>query len=57
MDIFDYLHNLLIGNGSVITSENTLAMNQLALDLYNKSELNELEVKQLQAIIMSCNIL
>ena len=57
MDIFGYLHNLLIGNGSVITSENTLAMNQLALDLYNKSELNELEVKQLQAIIMSCNIL
>lgn len=54
----EYLFNqLILGNASVITSDNILKLNNLALELYSKSELNNSEIKALKEIIMSCNIL
>lgn len=55
--IKDFSEALTLGNPSVINSENTNILNQIALDLYNKPELNQDEIEDLKNIIMSCNIL
>ena len=53
-----YLFNqLALGNASVITLGNIARLNEEALDLYNKEYLDEVEIKSLKDIIMSCNIL
>lgn len=59
MDFSEYLFNqLILGNASVITSENISKLNNIALEIYNKQEkLTEFEVNSLKNIIMSCNIL
>ena len=58
MDFSKYLFDqLLLGNASVITSENISKLNNIALEIYNKQELSDLEIECLKNIIMSCNIL
>ena len=57
MNIKEFFNQLSIGNGSVITDENRIMINDLAINLYNKPELNSSEIEQLKYIIMSCNIL
>ena len=57
MNIKEFFNQLSIGNGSVITDENRIMINDLAISLYNKPELNSSEIEQLKYIIMSCNIL
>ena len=57
MYIKDFFDQLIVGNASVITSDNINQLNQQALEIYNKSELNETEIENLKYLIMSCNIL
>lgn len=57
MFIYNFYNQLLIGNGSVITTENIGNLNNLAIQIYNKDELNTDEIDVLKHIIMSCNIL
>ena len=54
----DYFFNqLLLGNASVITSDNISNLNQTALEIYEKKELDKDEINCLKQIVMSCNIL
>lgn len=54
----DYFFNqLLLGNTSVITSDNISNLNQTALEIYEKKELDKDEINCLKQIVMSCNIL
>lgn len=53
MNIKEFFNQLSIGNGSVITDENRIMINDLAINLYNKPELNSSEIEQLKYIIMS----
>lgn len=57
MKIEDFFNQLMIGNGSVINSDNIAELNKIALEIYNKPQLNRKEVETLQQIVMSCNIL
>lgn len=52
--IFDAL---MVGNASVIVSENIRLINNEALSLYNKPQLKTEEVEELRKIIMICNVL
>ena len=52
-----FLDQLLVGNASVIISENILRLNKIALEIYEIEELNKVQVEILKHIIMSCNIL
>lgn len=52
-----FFDELIHGNASVITSKNISKLNEIALDIYRKEELNSEEIKSLREIIMSCNIL
>lgn len=55
--IIDLFNELCLGNGSVINDSNINKMNEIAMDIYNKSELNSDEIETLKYLIMSCNIL
>ena len=57
MNVKEFFNQLVVGNASVITSENIRLLNQTALDLYSKQNLTEEEVDVLKHLIMSCNIL
>lgn len=57
MNIKDFFNQLLLGNASVITSENIKMINDKALELYNSSTLNCNQIDELKHLIMSCNIL
>lgn len=53
-DLFD---NLMMGNASVITSDNIKRLNDIALELYSIPELNNACISSLKKIIMICNVL
>ena len=53
-EIFDAL---MVGNSSVITTENIRAINEIAIDLYYKPQLNTDEIETFKKIIMICNVL
>lgn len=53
----DFLEALTLGNASVIQDSNVERLNKLALDIYNKPELNQDEILDLKNIVMACNIL
>ena len=56
--ITNYLESLLVGNPSVITSDNNARLNNIALELYNKNaNLNSVELETLKKIIFICNII
>lgn len=57
MFLQNLLDELLNGNGAVITNANMTQLNNIALELYNKPELNLEEVSGLKKILMICNIL
>ena len=48
---------LMLGDASVITSENINTLNKIALELYNKPTLVGDEIEDLKRIIMICNVL
>lgn len=52
--IFDHL---MMGDGSVVTSDNIRLLNEAAMSLYNLDTLNETQVENLKKIIMCCNVL
>lgn len=55
--VIDLFNELCLGNGSVVNDSNINRLNEIALDIYNKSELNSDEIETLKYLIMSCNIL
>ncbi len=56
--ITSYLESLLVGNPSVITSDNNARLNNIALELYNKNaNLDSIELETLKKIIFICNII
>ena len=57
MNEHEFLNELLKGNGSVIIDSNIYMLNNSAIELYNKPELSEDEVRRLRSIILVCNIL
>lgn len=57
MCIKEFFDQLLLGNASVITSDNIKFLNERALNLYNVTNLNDNQIEELKQIIMSCNIL
>ena len=52
--IFD---NIMLGNASVLTSDNIYQLNNIALELYNKKILDSNDQETLKKIIMICNVL
>ena len=48
---------LMHGNASVITDENIKLLNNRAMDIYGKAELDQYEIEELKKIIMICNVL
>ena len=57
-DKINYLFNeIMVGNGSVITTDNIKVMNEQALEIYNIPSLSNQEVDCLKKIIMICNVL
>ena len=52
-----FLNSLLRGDGSVIHEGNIRLINEIALELYNKSKLTQTDIEDLKAIIMACNII
>ena len=57
MTINEIFNQLLLGNGSIITSENIRFLNSRAMELYNSEELNQNQIQELKELLMSCNIL
>lgn len=57
MDINSIFNALMVGNASVITVDNIKIINDIALVLYNKDKLDELDIDMLKKIIMICNVL
>ena len=57
MTINEIFNQLLLGNGSIITSENIRFLNNRAMELYNSEELNQNQIQELKELLMSCNIL
>ena len=55
--IKNLFNELCLGNGSMINDSNINILNKIALDIYEKSELNSDEIETLKYLIMSCNIL
>lgn len=55
--IKDFFDHLILGDASIITSENILKLNNLALEIYGTEILDEEYCEILRLIIMSCNIL
>lgn len=53
-NIFD---RIMIGDASVITSENIRFMNEQAMEIYNIPQLDPKQVEGLKKIIMICNVL
>lgn len=53
-EIFD---QLIVGNASVITSENIQKINNVALELYNNQNMDSKDIEELKYLIMVCNIL
>lgn len=54
----DYLFNqLMLGNASIINSDNIKFLNDLALGIYQQEELSTKEIEDLKKIIMCCNVL
>ena len=52
--IFD---RIMLGDSSVVTSENIRVMNDQAIILYNTEQLDEAQVECLKKILMICNVL
>ncbi len=52
--IFD---RIMLGDSSVITSENIRVMNETAMSLYNIDQLDSNQVELLKKILMVCNVL
>lgn len=50
------LDQLSIGNSSVISSNNIMIINNIALEIYNTEELDDNSIKCLKEILMICNI-
>ena len=57
IDIQSLFEGIMMGNGSLITSENIQLINKIALDIYNKKSLSNDEIDILKKIIMICNVL
>ena len=57
MNIKKFFDCIMVGNSSVINSENIKMLNDRALALYNTPELNSDEVEELKQLIMICNVL
>lgn len=55
--IKDFCEQIILGNPSVITTDNISKLNQRALEIYSKEELTAEEVADLKEIIMICNVL
>ena len=57
MNINEFFDCIMVGNSSVINSENIKMLNDRALALYNAPQLNSKEIEELKQIIMVCNVL
>lgn len=57
IDINYIFSALMVGDASIITTENIRLINEKALSLYNISELNADQIDELKKIIMICNVL
>ena len=57
MKIKYFFDQLILGNPSVIQTENIRYLNERAISLYSKQELSSEEIEELKQIIMICNIL
>ena len=57
MKISEFFDCIMVGNASVINSENIKMLNDRALALYNIPELNSSEIEELKQLIMICNVL
>lgn len=58
MNIVDKIYDsLLVGDGSIITSDNIGQLNDIAMSIYEKPQLDSTDIDILKKIIMSCNIL
>ena len=55
--IKNFFEELCLGHGSIVNDSNINRINEIAIDIYNKSELNTDEIEILKYLIMSCNIL
>ena len=55
--VINFFNNLCSGNGSIVNSSNINKLNEIGLNIYNKSNLNKDEIETLKYLIMSCNIL
>ena len=57
--IHQMLNQIMLGNGSVIVSENINRMNDIAMQIYAKREgqLTDQEVSTLKELLMICNVL
>lgn len=57
-DIISYMFDqIMLGNPSVVTSENIKSMNDTAMELYNTPKLDPKQVECLKKILMICNVL
>lgn len=57
MSIEYLFEQLMLGNGSVVTSENILFLNNKAMELYQIPELDKDQIEILRKIILICNVL
>ena len=57
MTLKEFFDQLILGNPSVIQTENIRYLNERAMSLYNKQQLSLEEIEELKQIIMICNIL
>ena len=57
MTIKEFFDQLILGNPSVIQTENIRYLNERAMILYNNQNLSSEEIEELKQIIMICNIL
>ena len=57
MNLDTMFEELMHGNASVITDENIKFLNNKAMSIYGKADLNQYEIEELKKIIMICNVL